>query len=388
MPARSEKRRVSSNSTGRTDYKVHVHSTCKKNFNFKKRGTNSVDLHSPAVTPFAERSGGGGLPTEPVYRERQHTESCFDPGRMNVVYADARVPSPAGGTIRVRSWLPAEHGDDHVPADRRPVFVTVHPWAVLGGGEHNTIGVAQFLAARHGSIALTFKLRSSGMVWGTFSNQRSEVRQITAVLDWAAERYDGRPLILLGSSAGAPMAGACIEHPSVSALVVVGYTFGKLSSIAFGRLFKHITGRVSSEKAKLFIMGEHDEFTSVSQLQSAVRGSRGSSNYATIVPRVGHFELESPDYDEWVAQHIFEHAERLGIQPRDAVAVAGVPGGGGGGGGGGEGGGGGGGGGDSDGGNQKGDAGNDGGGDRKRRGNDSDGNAATGVQNRAAESKM
>ena len=50
------------------------------------------------------------------------------------------VPTP-GGTLSVHHWQPAR------PLAKSVTVVTVHPWATLGGGEHNCIGTARLLAA-------------------------------------------------------------------------------------------------------------------------------------------------------------------------------------------------------------------------------------------------
>lgn len=162
--------------------------------------------------------------------------------------------------------------------DPSPVIVCVHPWSVLGGGEHNVQGIARMLAAKHGLVAVTFTLNSSGLCWGTLSSHTREVQHVTDVVQWVATTF-GRKVCLFGSSAGAPMAGSCLGSDHVVSLCVVGYTFGLLSSVAFGRHYKHVTGANSSEKPKLFIMGEHDEFTSVHKLETNVSFSRVLCHY-------------------------------------------------------------------------------------------------------------
>eukprot|EP00965_Chrysotila_dentata_P198668 6178940-Pleurochrysis_carterae.AAC.1 len=56
---------------------------------------------------------------------------------------------------------------EFVPAEEAlATVIAVHPWAALGGGEHNVIGIARELAAARFSV-LTFQLKSSSMVWGS-----------------------------------------------------------------------------------------------------------------------------------------------------------------------------------------------------------------------------
>jgi pimeloyl-ACP methyl ester carboxylesterase len=213
------------------------------------------------------------------------------------------------GSLRVHCWEPHGGGDDVV------TFVTVHPWASLGGGEHNTVGYGQALSTR-GYRVLTFDLRSSSMVWGVLSGQKSEVNQVVAVCDWA-ERTFGGTLYLLGSSAGAPVAGTALDRTNAAGLVAIGYTFGRLSAIAF---WQHYAACLRSTKPKLFLMGEHDEFTSPAQLRARVASAAGDRNQLTIFDGVGHFEMEAPEYDELLCARIAQWMQASSVASSQAPA--------------------------------------------------------------------
>ena len=107
------------------------------------------------------------------------------------------------------------------------------------------------------------------------------------------------------------MAGTAMAKLSnISGYIAVGYTFGYLSSIAFGR---HYSFLISSSTPKLFIMGEKDEFTSVHQLEgmaAKMRRANGSNVDVDIVGSIGHFELESPSYDHMVARKILDWLDK------------------------------------------------------------------------------
>ena len=239
-------------------------------------------------------------------------------------------------------------GENHIQG----TIITVHPWSTLGGGEHNTIGLARHISSSSKWRVITFTMKSlsswqGGAVWGICSKHTYEVQQIVDVVLWTIQQYssgttttnennndvakedylasEGKitkqranetPIVLLGSSAGAPMAGSAMaqilkHHPRkeqqttgarntnaiISAFIAVGYTFGKFASLGFGRhfssvvetrssnysyssmLLSSICGTSSSTSAaaaveeksysphKLFIMGENDEFTTVDQLE-------------------------------------------------------------------------------------------------------------------------
>ncbi len=222
--------------------------------------------------------------------------------------------------------------------------VTVHPWSFLGGGEHNTIGLARNLSTK-GWRVITFTLKSTplylgGAIGGILFRHYREVNHITEIVEWAFEQYhtknntSDKHMVLLGSSAGAPFAGSAManiqqrQQAKIEALIAVGYTFGKLASLGFGRHFSSVVGNSTSSfcgssslaaavegdaPPQYFIMGENDEFTSVEQLESMVARMKSVSPTrrvdVEIVPRVGHFQLESPSYDSFVAEKVVDWLE-------------------------------------------------------------------------------
>ena len=211
-----------------------------------------------------------------------------------------------GGTLKIHRWEPA------VSQTSPPLtVVTVHPWAPLGGSEYNCIGIARALAAA-GHRAVTFNMRSSSMVWGVLSNHASEVRQVTDVCKHYLDAFPGSKVLLFGSSAGAPQAGSALDEcDGIVGMAAVGYTFGWLSSIAFGRHFPAI---LSSSKPRLLIMGNRDEFTSETQLRGMLKKVRRGSPIETVIYEgCGHFELESPAYDEQVAQTVLDWINKQGL---------------------------------------------------------------------------
>ena len=56
-------------------------------------------------------------------------------------------------------------------------------------------------------------------------------------------------------------------------------------------------------------MGERDEFTSVDQLENMVQ--KMSNADTEIVSDVGHFELESPGYDAFIAKMVLSWLDKV-----------------------------------------------------------------------------
>ena len=85
------------------------------------------------------------------------------------------------------------------------------------------------------------------------------------------------------------------------------------------RHFAHVVAKSSSSTApRLFVMRERDEFTSVDQLErmgKRMRGEEGANGGGVvdveIVPGVGHFQLESPGYDELVAWTVLNWLDKI-----------------------------------------------------------------------------
>ena len=61
--------------------------------------------------------------------------------------------------------------------------------------------------------------------------------------------------------------------------------------------------------------GDRDEFTSEGQLEAMVAKSKSKETIETVIYRgCGHFELESPSYDEQVSQTLLAWIERKGLR--------------------------------------------------------------------------
>eukprot|EP00850_Spirogloea_muscicola_P010695 SM000064S19717 [mRNA] locus=s64:104324:107347:+ [translate_table: standard] len=159
-----------------------------------------------------------------------------------------------------------------------------------------------------GYTCITFDMRGVQRSTGRASLCGTrEVDDVKAVCEWASATLQS-DLLLVGSSAGAPIAGAAVDRlKDVLGFVGIGYTFGFWSSILFGRHYKAI---LKSPKPKLFIMGTRDGFTTVKKLESKLKSAAGVTE-RHLIDGVGHFELEGFRFDGYIAQQVDIFARRI-----------------------------------------------------------------------------
>lgn len=107
---------------------------------------------------------------------------------------------------------------------------------------------------------------------------------------------------------GAPVAGSAVDKiDQVVGYVSIGYPFGLMASILFGR---HHEAILKSEKPKLFIMGTKDGFTSVKQLQNKLKSAAGKVDIH-LIEGVGHFQMEGPAFDTQMVGFISTFVQSL-----------------------------------------------------------------------------
>ncbi|EXB28992.1 hypothetical protein L484_018408 [Morus notabilis] len=188
------------------------------------------------------------------------------------------------------------------------VVVLVHPFSILGGCQALLRGIASGLAEK-GLRAVTFDMRGAGRSTGRASlTGFGEIRDVLAVCKWVSENLSVNRILLVGSSAGAPIAGSAVHQiEQVVGYVSLGYPFGMMASILFGRHHKAI---LQSPKPKLFVMGTKDGFTSVKQLNNKMSSAVGRVE-TYLIEGVSHFQMEGPEYDAQMVNRILQFVESL-----------------------------------------------------------------------------
>lgn len=212
------------------------------------------------------------------------------------------VDSSDGVKLNTRIFKPKDEIRDSL------VIVLVHPYSILGGCQGLLKGIASGLAGK-GYRAVTFDMRGVGRSTGKASlTGFSEVKDVIAVCKWVCENLSSERILLVGSSAGSPIAGSAVDEiEQVVGYVSLGYPFGMMASILFGRHHKAI---LQSPKPKLFVMGTRDGFTSVKQLKNKLRTAAGRTE-THLIEGVSHFEMEGPAYDAQMVNLILEFIASL-----------------------------------------------------------------------------
>ncbi|RLM80893.1 uncharacterized protein C2845_PM12G25230 [Panicum miliaceum] len=203
------------------------------------------------------------------------------------------VETGDGAKLSVLVFKPPVCGEEPEAAGDVAV-VMVHPYTKLGGAQGLLRGMAEGVA-RQGYTAVTFDMRGAGRSTGRASLTGStEVGDVAAVCRWVAENIKPRGILLVGSSAGAAIAGSAVDKvDEVIGYVSIGYPFGRMASVLFGR---HHDATLKSQKPKLFIMGTKDGFTSVKQLQNKLKSAAGRVD-THLMEGAGHFRMVGPAFD-------------------------------------------------------------------------------------------
>lgn len=209
-----------------------------------------------------------------------------------------------GVTLSVRSWKGINH-------DREVMIIFVHQYAIMGGQGQLMEGMARRVV-KQGYDALTFDLRGAGRSTGKSSwTNQNELLDVQTVVDYALQSTK-KKIFLVGSSGGAPLAGATLDYsPRILGGLFVGYVWGFWASILFGWAYASLQ---NSSKPKLFVVGTKDEFTSMSQYEDRIARLSGPLNEIRIIEGKNHFEIEAPVYDQQIADWIDEFLSKISLQ--------------------------------------------------------------------------
>src|ERR1700742_1601396 len=136
--------------------------------------------------------------------------------------------------------------------------LVAHPHPLGGGTMHNKVvyHTAKAFSA-FGLPVLRFNFRGTGLSEGAHDEGRGEVEDVRAALDWLDHRFDRLPLLFRRFSVGSNVGlRACCGAARIRGLAGIG-----LPVRAAGRDYRYDFLPACGSVPKLFISGDHDEFS-------------------------------------------------------------------------------------------------------------------------------
>jgi uncharacterized protein len=176
-------------------------------------------------------------------------------------------------------------------SDAQYAALVAHPHPLFGGTMHNKVVFHAMKSLNSfGFPVLRFNFRGAGTSQGTHDNGLGEVDDVRAALDFLKAEFR-LPIIFAGFSFGAAtgLHAACPD-PEVEAVISIGTPMQ-----ADDRMYRYDFLRQCS-KPKLFISGDHDEFSTPAELLTLVEE----------VPEPKRLVL-IPDADHFFAGHLDEY---------------------------------------------------------------------------------
>ncbi len=143
--------------------------------------------------------------------------------------------------------------------------LVAHPHPLGGGTMHNKVVYHAAKSFSHFGIpVLRFNFRGTGLSEGMHDEGRGEVDDVKAALDWLTDRFPDKPLLFAGFSFGSNVGlRACCGDPRLAGLVGIG-----LPVKAAGRDYRYDFLAHCGTVPKLFLSGDHDEFSPRGLLES------------------------------------------------------------------------------------------------------------------------
>lgn len=143
--------------------------------------------------------------------------------------------------------------------------LVAHPHPLGGGTMHNKVVYHAAKAfSSFGLPVLRFNFRGTGLSEGAHDEGRGEVEDVRAGLAWLTARYPALPLLFAGFSFGSNVGlRACCGYERVRGLVGIG-----LPVRAAGRDYRYDFLAHCGSVPKLFVSGDHDEFSPAGVLES------------------------------------------------------------------------------------------------------------------------
>ena len=162
-------------------------------------------------------------------------------------------------------------------ADAPYSAIVCHPHPPSGGTMHTkTVYHAMKAFSHFGLPVLRFNFRGTGLSEGAYDDGPGEIDDVRAALDWLTAQFP-TPILFAGFSFGSNIGlRACCGDPRVRALVGLG-----LPVRASHRDYKY-DFLTKCAQPKLFISGDHDEFSPKGVVEHAIANAPGEKQVVWI----------------------------------------------------------------------------------------------------------
>ena len=194
--------------------------------------------------------------------------------------------------------------------------LVAHPHPLGGGTMHNKVVYHAAKSFSHfGLPVLRFNFRGTGLSEGAHDDGRGEVDDVRSALDWLDRRFDGLPLLFAGFSFGSNVGlRACCGDHRVRGLAGIG-----LPVRAANRDYRYDFLPACGSVPKLFISGDHDEFSPQGTLESYLEAASHPKRIVWI-PGADHFFAATPGspgskLDQFAAAMRSWIADEFGLTP-------------------------------------------------------------------------
>jgi len=236
--------------------------------------------------------------------------SSAEPSLLSEEGADSRtlevsrvfIPS---GSIQLEALVSG--AADSIGWPSSGVIVT-HPMPLLGGDLENNVVQALFRHFTHrGAVACCFNFRGVGKSGGSGSwRGGSERDDVKAVAQYLLKTHATvRRLLLVGYSYGSVIAASVADElPEIAAFAAISYPFGPLWFMGLSPLLKYAQ---DSQKPKLFVIGDADNFSSVSRFTDRV-AELCEPKTSLVLSGADHFWFRG---EKQLAESVSNWAERV-----------------------------------------------------------------------------
>lgn len=197
-------------------------------------------------------------------------------------------------------------------------LIVLHPYSLLGGSMNDAIVtevMRQSQALKYFGAVLCYNMRGVGgsegnkmSVRNLFGSGQEDASDVHHVIDWLVDRMQEvntgseKHIALVGYSFGAALAAQAIEHARVSAYAGISVPIGTLASSLL-RTRTYCNSLFCSDKRKLILVGDQDQYTSIQQLERMLASHVGTNH--------GSVSLQQAGTALGIRVHVFENNDHF-----------------------------------------------------------------------------